>query len=295
MKKPNIIIAIPAYNEKRDIANVIDEIKRVMNTTEYLYTILILNDGSTDNTAAIAVQHGAIVVSHKRNRGLAQTFRDEMSECIRRKADIIVHTDADGQYPAAAIPALIQKVEQGYDLVLGSRFHRSCRHMPFLKWLGNWAFSIVLTQLTKVKLTDTTTGFRAFTREVAEEIQYINTFTYTQEQIIKAAKQKFRITEIPISPRPTRESRLFKSPWQYAVKAWINILRIYRDYEPLSFFGRIGGGFVITGIILGLYLTYRFITLGYVGKLPTTILTLLLLMMGLQIILFGFLADMLKR
>lgn len=296
-KGKKIIVAIPAYNEECDIGRVIDEIKQALSTTKYAssYSILIFNDGSHDNTVAIALQHGAIVASHKRNQGLAQTFRDEMKECINLGADIIVHTDADGQYPAAAIPALIEKVEQGYDLVLGSRFHRSLDHMPLLKWLGNWAFSIVLTQLTKVKLTDTTTGFRAFTREVAEDIQYINTFTYTQEQIIKAAKQKFRITEIAIKARPTRASRLFKNPWQYAVKAWINIFRIYRDYEPLQFFGRIGGFFVIAGIAMGLWLTYRFITLGYVGKLPSTVLTMLLIMVGLQIVLFGFLADMMRR
>ena len=294
----NIVIAIPAYNEEKDIGRVIDEINGVMRTTSYTFKILVFDDGSTDNTVTIAKQRGAVVASHKHNKGLAQTFRDEMIECVKLKADIIVHTDADGQYPAAAIPALIHKIEQGYDLVLGSRFRRSfksCSHMPFLKWLGNKAFAIVLTQLTKTRLTDTTTGFRAFTREVAEEIPYINTFTYTQEQLIKASKQKFKITEISISPRPTRASRLFKNPWQYAVKAWINILRIYRDYEPLSFFGRIGGLFVLAGSAIGIWLIYRFIALGYVGKLPSTILTILLIMVGLQIILFGFLADMMKK
>ena len=294
-KAKKIIIAIPAYNEENDIGRVIDEISSVMRATQYSYNILVLNDGSTDNTVAIAQARGAIVVSHKRNRGLAQTFRDEMIECIRMRADIIVHTDADGQYPAAAIPALIRKVEQGYDLVLGSRFRHTPAHMPALKLLGNWAFAVVLSQLTKIKLTDTTTGFRAFTREIAEEIKYINTFTYTQEQIIKATKQKFRIAEIPISTRPTRESRLFKSPWHYALKAWLNIIRIYRDYEPLYFFGRIGAFLMACGILLGAWLFYRFVTLGYVGKVPSTILTMLLIVGGLQIILFGFLADMMRR
>ena len=290
-----IIIAIPAYNEEKDIGRVLDEINAVMRSTSYRYEILVFDDGSKDRTTAIARSHGASVASHRRNQGLAQTFRDEMTECVRRKADIIVHTDADGQYPAAAIPTLIKKIEQGYDLVLGSRFRHIPKHMPFLKRLGNRAFAIVLSQLTKTRLTDTTTGFRAFTREVAEQITYINTFTYTQEQIIKATKQKFRITEIAIETRPTRESRLFKNPWQYALKAWINIIRIYRDYEPLYFFGRIGAFLIGCGLLLGASLLFRFVTLGYVGKLPSTILTMLLIVVGFQIILFGFLADMMRK
>ncbi|HLC81524.1 MAG TPA: glycosyltransferase family 2 protein, partial [Candidatus Nanoarchaeia archaeon] len=189
----------------------------------------------------------------------------------------------------------IEKVKSGYDLVLGSRFQGKIQHMPWLKRLGNIAFSYVLSSLTKTKITDSTTGFRGFTAEIAREINYINTFTYTQEQIIKAAKQGFKITEIPIIARKTRASRLFKSPFQYALKAWINIFRIYRDYEPLLFFGKIGTGLFTAGVLLGCWLVYRFLTLGYVGRTPSIILSLLLILMGIQIVLFGFLADMMKK
>ncbi|MEK6905103.1 MAG: glycosyltransferase family 2 protein, partial [Nanoarchaeota archaeon] len=262
----------------------------------YKYNILVLNDGSRDKTAQIALEHGAIVVSHRRNKGLAETFRSEMKECLERKADIIVHTDADGQYDPAQIPLLIKKVQEGHDLVLGSRFgRRKVRHMPFTKRVGNILFSKVLSSLTKIRITDSTTGFRAFTAEIAKEIDFINTFTYTQEQIIKAAKQGFKIVEIPVNTKRTRKSRLFKSPLQYAVKAWINIFRIYRNYEPLQFFGKIGLTFFSIGALLGVWLVYRFITLGNVGRLPTTVLSTLLMLVGIQIILFGFLADMINN
>jgi glycosyltransferase involved in cell wall biosynthesis len=290
-----IVITIPAYNEERTIDRVINEIRHVMDVTSYQYRILVLNDGSRDKTVEVASRQGAIVVSHKHNKGLAETFRTEMKECVRLDADIIVHTDADGQYAAEGIPRMLKKIEEGYDLVLGSRFKGKIQSMPLMKRLGNWAFSVVLSQLTSVRLTDTTTGFRAFTRDIAEDITYINTFTYTQEQIIKAAKQKFRITEIPIYARKTRSSRLFNGPLQYALKAWVNILRIYRDYEPLSFFLRIGGLFLAVGFAMGVWLVYRFITLGFVGRVPSTILSMLLILVGIQIILFGFLADMMKR
>jgi len=291
----NIIITIPAYNEERTLPRVLTEIQEVLAKTKYKYKILVVDDGSTDKTAEIARKYGTLVVSHKRNRGLAETFRTEMKECIRLNADIIIHTDADGQYHSKHIPQLIEKVEKGYDLVLGSRFSGKIQSMPFLKWIGNIAFSKVLSSLIKTRITDSTTGFRAFTGEIAREIQYINTFTYTQEQIIKAAKQGYKITEIPIIARKTRKSRLFKNPFQYALKAWINIFRIYRDYEPLMFFGRIGGALLGMGVVIGFWLVYRFLTLGYVGRTPSTILSVLLILVGFQIVLFGFLADMMRQ
>lgn len=291
--KPKIVITIPAYNEERDIVKTIREIKEVMKN--YNYKILVIDDGSKDKTKELAKKEGAIVFSHSSNRGLAETFRTEMKKCVDLKADIIIHTDADGQYFAEDIPRLIKKVEEGYDLVLGSRFGGVIKHMPFLKRFGNKAFAITFRHLTKTKLTDTTTGFRAFTRKIAEDIDYINKFTYTQEQIIKAAKQKFKITEILINTRETRPSRLFKSPFEYAVKAWINIFRIYRDYDPLKFFGIIGLLFFSFGFIIALFFLYLHLFGGGIkGHTGLLFLMLLLITMGIQIILFGFLADMKK-
>jgi len=290
-----VIITIPAYNEEPTIVKVIDEIKEAMEKTRYEYQILVLDDGSSDKTAYLSKKAGAVVYSNKRNIGLVATFREEIKQCLALKADIIVHTDADGQYVASSIPRLIEKIEQGYDLVLGSRFLGRIEHMPLMKRLGNYAFAIVLSQLTRTRLTDTTTGFRAFTKNLAENIQYINTFTYTQEQIIKAAKQNFKIAEIPITTRRTRESKLFKNSFEYALKAWINILRIYRDYEPLKFFGLFGLFFIFLGLIIGFWLLYLFFTTGRVGHIPSQILSLMLMVIGVQISLFGFLADMNRK
>jgi len=133
-----VVITIPAYNEEKTLGRVIKEIKEVMDKTSYNYQILVLDDGSKDRTIEIAKKNKAVVVSNKRNLGLAETFKNEMKECLKLKADIIVHTDADGQYPSFYIPEMVKKVEQGYDLVLGSRFGKGhYGNVSFMKKLGN--------------------------------------------------------------------------------------------------------------------------------------------------------------
>ncbi|MFA5142306.1 MAG: glycosyltransferase family 2 protein [Candidatus Woesearchaeota archaeon] len=289
-----VSILIPAYNEERTLPLVINDIKKVMNRTKYDYNIIVLNDGSKDRTEIVAKQKGAIVYSNSKNLGLAETFKNEMKFGLKHGAKILVHTDADGQYPAEYIPFMIKKIESGYDIILGSRFEKGHYSGSIMKKLGNIAFAKVFSSLLKIKLTDTTTGFRAFTREVAE-LPLINNFTYTQEQLIRAGKANLKIGEIAIKTRKTRPSKLFNGPLDYAIKAWINILRIYRDFEPLQFFGRIGLFLSGIGFLIGLFFVYLHLTSGIQGHIGLLFLMLILLSTGLQIILFGFLADMNKK
>ena len=291
-----IVVTIPAYNEERTIGKVIRDIRAVMDLYRYNYNVLVIDDGSRDKTAIEAKNAGAIVYSHPRNYGLAETFRSEIEKCLELNADIIVHTDADGQYLAEEIPQLIEEVKKGNDLVLGSRFKGKIESMPMVKRFGNLAFSKVISQVTRTKISDSQTGFRAFTREVAKNIRLSSTHTYTQEQIIRAVKQKFKIKEVPVYfAKRHGKSRLMRNPLEYAVKAWINILRIYRDYEPLKFFGLFGFMFFAVGFLLGLYVLYVFLTTGIVGRIPTVMLSVLLMSIGVQIWLFGFFADMSKK
>jgi len=285
-----IIVTIPAYNEEKTIVNVISNIKEIMDSNKYNYKILVVDDGSKDKTAEIAKNSGAIVYSHPYNYGLAETFQTEMQKCLELKADIIVHTDADNQYPAEEIPNLIDKIKQGDDLVLGTRFGKGKYSGSFMKSLGNKMFAKAFSNLFNMKITDTTTGFRAFTSEVAK-LELINTFTYTQEQIIRTIKAKMKIAEIPIRTNKTRKSKLFRNPFDYAIKAWINLFRIYRDYEPIKFFGLIGFLFAFPGFLIGLYFLYLHFTIGIKGHLGLLFLMLILIFSGLQIAIFGFLAD----
>ena len=233
-----IVVTIPAYNEGSTIAILIKEIHRVLKGRKYDYSILVVDDGSRDSTAKVAKNAGAIVLSHPKNYGLAETFRTEVKKALQMGGDIIVHIDADRQYLPKEIPNLVEEIKKGYDLVLGSRFMGKIEEMPLTKKLGNMAFSRVISNITGMRISDAQTGFRAFTRELAENIVIISNHTYTQEQIIKAVRQKYRIKEVPIYfARRKDRSRLISSPFGYAIRAWISITRIYRDYEPLKFFG----------------------------------------------------------
>ncbi len=294
-----VAITIPAFNEEQTLGPVLQDIKKIMDVQKQDYFIAVVNDGSTDKTEEIAKAAGAHVVSHPYNCGLAEAFKTEIKACLQKGADVIVHTDADGQYSADDILKLLHEIKNGYDLVLGSRFLGKIERMPFTKRLGNVLFSRAISHITRVKITDAQTGFRAFTKQVAK-LDIISSHTYTQEQIIRAIKNKYKIKEVPVDTKETRPSRLMRSPkvlqpFEYAAKAWINIFRIYRDFEPLKFFGYIAGIFFAGGFVLGSALLYNFFTSGKIGHLPAVVLTMLLVVASIQIFLFGFLADMNKK
>jgi len=284
--KIKIIVTIPAYKEEESIGNIIREIKE-----KYNYDVLVVDDGSPDNTSEVAELAGAIVVKHYRNLGLAKTFKTEMEHCLKLNADIIIHLDGDNQYNIDDLHKLVSKVKQGYDLVIGSRFLEDNYSGSFSKKIGNKLFAKLFTRLLKTKITDTTTGFRAFTPEVAK-IQLNTKFSYTHEQLIKAS-ERFKICEVSIRTNKTRNSRLFKNPIDYAIKAGVNLFRIYRDYNPLKFFSILSLLFIIPGLAIGSILSYWFIIDGTIhNRVPLAIVCIFLLLLGFQILIFGFIADM---
>jgi len=216
-----------------------------------------------------------------------------MKQALKLKPEMIIHIDADGQYDPKEISLMIKEVRKGTDLVLASRFKGKIEEMPLLKRLGNKAFSKVISNITNEKITDAQTGFRAFNQKIAE-LKIRSYHTYTQEQIIRAIKEKFTVKEIPciFRKRKNGKSRLMKNPFDYALKAWINILRVYRDYAPLKFFGLIGVGLSGAGVLIGLWLIYLHFSSGIEGHIALMILTMILIITGLQVVFFGFLADM---
>lgn len=292
-----LTVLIPMYNEERTVGKVIGDIKSVLGKTKFKYTILAIDDGSTDRSAEVARKAGAKVFSHSYNRGLASAFRTAIEKGLETRPDIMVHTDADGQYLAEDIPKLIKPIlDKEADLVLGSRFMGDIEHMPFMKKWGNRAFSRVISRISGVRITDGQTGFRAFTKDFAQKVKIISNHTYTQEMIIRAVKAGFRVREVPVyfARRREGQSKLISNPFEYALKAWINIFRVYRDYEPLRFFGVIGAVLFSIGFLMGLYVL---ISVLYSGipvldtMIPSILVSVLFLVSGIQILMFGFLAD----
>lgn len=294
-----IVVTVPAYNEEKTIGELVKGVRKSLDSSRYRgkYRIMVVDDGSRDKTAIAAKRAGAIVYSHPKNYGLAECFRTEIEKCLEMKADIIVHIDADLQYRPDEIQKLLGEIENGYDLVLGSRFKGKIEEMPLIKRLGNIAFSKVVSNITGLKISDAQTGFRAFTKEVAEKVPITSNHTYTQEQIIRAVRQKFRLKEVPIYfAKRDGKSRLIGNPFGYAIRASINLVRVYRDYEPLEFFGVMGFSTFTVGIGLGLYLIYfQFFGGGAFRHLGLMMLDVLILSIGLQVILFGFIADMNRK
>lgn len=288
-----ILVTIPAYNEEKTIGALISRIHKSMKNNRYNYKILVVDDGSSDKTAKIAKEAKATVYSHPKNYGLAETFRTEIEKSLDLGADIIVHIDADMQYQPEEIPKLIKEIENGYDLALGSRFLGKIEHMPLINRFGNIAFSKVASQVAEMDISDAQTGFRAFTKEFAKKVKIKSDHTYTQEQVIRAVKNKFRVKEVPIYfAKRKGKSRLISNPFSYALKAWINILRIYRDYKPLKFFGVMGFLIFSIGVLIGFYMLYLHFTTGISGHFALLMLNVVILSIGFQLLTFALLADM---
>ena len=226
----NVIITIPAYNEENDIEKTINDIRQVMDQTSYTYLIFVQDDCSTDKTLSIAKKSADFVDTNKQRQGLAITFQNEMDHCLALQGDIIVHTDGDGQYLPQYIPPLIEKVEQGYNFVIGSRFLDGINYgnSP-LKAIGNILFSALISLISGKKTTDVTSGLRAMDRKTAISIKIRSKFTYTYDQYLQAVEKKLKIFEIPVKGRKTRKSRLMKNVFDYTWKAFWDILINFRQ------------------------------------------------------------------
>ena len=233
-----LIIQIPCYNEAeqlpRTLAELPDEVEGFA-TVE----LLVIDDGSTDETIAVARAHGVDhIVRLTNNKGLAAGFQAGLDACLKLGADVIVNTDADNQYYGPHVSRLVAPILAGRaDMVVGDREVTEIEHFSPLKKtlqrLGSW----VVRQASSTKVPDTTSGFRAYNREAAIQLLVVSKFTYTLETIIQAGKQLVAIDHVPVRTNPkTRESRLFPSMGAYVRRNAVSIFRIYAQYEPLRVF-----------------------------------------------------------
>ncbi len=288
-----LIIQIPCLNEAGTLPEMLAEIPRHIEGVDEI-EILLLDDGSTDGSAEVARQHGVDhVVRSTRSRGLAATFKAGIDAALELGADIVVNTDGDNQYPGSAIAALVGPILRGEaDMVVGDRQVASVEHFSFtkkkLQTLGSW----VVRQVSGTDVPDTTSGFRAFTRQTAQRLNLVSDYTYTLETIIQAGKKKLAIAHVPIEARQTRPSRLIRSNWDYVKRSASTIIRIYAMFEPLKFFSYVSAAFIVPGIFLGLrYLYFREVLGEGQGHIQSVVLAGVFLILGFIIFLIGLVAD----
>src|SRR3954463_2336069 len=236
-----LIIQIPCLNEEETLPATLADLPREVpgfDTVEWL----VIDDGSTDRTIAVARENGVDhIVKLTNNKGLAAGFQAGLDACLKLGADVIVNTDADNQYNGADIPKLVVPIVEGRaDMVVGDRETDNIEHFSPLKKrlqkLGSW----VVRRASETDVPDTTSGFRAYNREAAIQMAVVSKYTYTLETIIQAGKLLVATDHVPIGTNPkTRESRLFPSMSSYVRRNAVAIARIYTQYEPLKVFSRL--------------------------------------------------------
>ena len=289
-----LIIQIPCLNESGTLSVALNELPRNVPgfaTVEWL----VIDDGSTDDTAAIASQLGVDhVIRHPTNRGLATAFMTGLEACLKLGADVIINTDADNQYNAGDIPALTGPILDGSaDMVVGARPIDDTEHFSWIKKklqrIGSWAVRVA----SNTRVEDAPSGFRAISRETAMRLNVFNAYTYTLETIIQAGMSNLRVLSVPIRTNADlRPSRLVKSIGSYVKRSLVTILRVFVIYRPLAFFLWIGALLGAIGLAAGIRYTYFYFVGQGSGHVQSVVLSSLCLTLSAVMVMLGILADL---
>ena len=291
-----LIVQIPAYNEEVTIAQTLRDIPRKLEGINIIET-LVIDDGSTDGTAAAARKAGAThVVQLRSHRGLSAAFTAGIDAALRLGADIIVNTDADNQYAGADIARLVAPIARGTaEVVIGDREVAKSEHMsPFkrlLQRLGSWTVG----KASGLSVADVTSGFRAFSREAALQINVFNPFTYTLETIIQSGNRNLGVQSVAIRTNaPTRPSRLYRGMGTYLRKSVATIFRIYTLYKPLKTFFAAGALLMLAGMAIGARFLWFMARGEHGGHVQSLILAAVFLIVGFQTLLIALIADLIS-
>lgn len=291
-----LIIQIPCYNEAETLEIALNDLPKKIDGIDEI-EVLIINDGSSDNTVEVARNWGVnYVVNFKRNKGLAKGFMAGLDACLKNGADIIVNTDADNQYNGADIKKLVQPIIEGKtDIVIGERPISETEHFSPLKKklqkFGSW----VVRKASKSEIPDAPSGFRAYSREAAMQMNVANEYTYTLETIVQAGRNQIAMMSVPIRTNgELRPSRLFSSMFGYIKKSMLTILRAFMMYKPLMFFSILGGTIFTIGAIVGVRFLVFFLQGSGSGHIQSLILASTLLLIGFQTFVIGLQADLIS-
>ncbi len=291
-----LIVQIPCYNEERTLPQTVADIPRRIEGVDEV-EILVIDDGSSDQTVEVAQEIGVDhIVRHKVNKGLAHSFRIGVETCLQLGADIIVNTDGDNQYVGADIPKLIAPILNGQaDVVIGDRRTSMVEHFSASKkWLQRLG-SYVVRKLSSTEVPDAVSGFRAFSRSAALQLNIVSPFSYTIEMLIQVGRKKIAVTSVPVRTNPkTRESRLFQSIPEFIERSLTTMIRIYTMYRPLRVFFYIGLVLSIIGTVPILRFLYFYFSGEGQGHIQSLVLGGTLLVIGFITFMIGLLADLIN-
>ncbi|MCR5405347.1 MAG: glycosyltransferase [Lachnospiraceae bacterium] len=292
-----LIIQIPCLNEAQTLEIALNDLPRHIDGIDEI-EILIINDGSVDNTVEVARNWGVnYVVSFTKNKGLAKGFMAGIDACLRNGADIIVNTDADNQYCGADIEKLVRPILEGKaDVVIGERPIDATEHFSPLKKKLQHFGSYVVRVASKTDIPDAPSGFRAFSRDAAMHLNVMNNYTYTLETIVQAGRTSMAITSVPIRTNgELRKSRLFHSMFGYVKRSMLTIVRAFMMYRPLTFFSILG----LIPFTIGFAFVIRFLVFFFRGAgnghIQSLVFSSTLMMLGFMTFIVGLQADVIAN
>lgn len=239
----SMLVILPALNEASTIQSVLSRVPRQLPGVDRV-ELLVVDDGSTDDTARLAREAGASVISHGKNMGVGAAVQSGIDEAVRRQVDLAVNIDADGQFSPEDIPKLVAPILDGRaDFVTASRFKDPALRprMPSVKRLGNWGMARIVSAIIGVRFDDVSCGFRAYSRETLLRLVLLGGFTYTQETFLVLGQKGLRLAEVPMQVRGVREvgkSRVASNLFRYGYRTLGIILSVLRDHSPGAVFNR---------------------------------------------------------
>jgi glycosyltransferase involved in cell wall biosynthesis len=290
-----LVVVIPALDEAATLPQTIDDLPEHLDGFDEL-ELIVVDDGSSDGTSEIAFAQGAHrVVRFPQNRGLSEAFGAGIDAAVRAGADVVVWFDADNQYAASGIPALVAPILDGRaDIVVGERRGAGVAEFSASKRALQRFGSAVVRRASRTDVPDATSGFRAYSREAALRLNVLGRFTYTLESLIQAGRSGLAVASVPVETNPRlRRSRLFSSTGEYLLRSTTQLLRAYATYEPLRTFLYIAAAaFVGACVIFGRFLYYYAEGNGR-GHIQSLILGAVLAIVAFQAVVLGILGDLL--
>lgn len=289
-----LIIQIPCFNEAQVLSKTLAQLPRRLAGFDQV-EILVVDDGSKDNTADVAREAGADhIVLLNRHVGLAQAFMRGLDASLRVGADVIVNTDADNQYRAEDIERLVSPILAGEaEMVIGDRGVGTVEHFPLHKRFLQKIGSRVVSATAGIEIPDATSGFRAMTRQVALETMVLSNYSYTLETLIQAGAKRVRVAFVPVETNPPeRPSRLFRSVRNYLVNSAVTIMRSFAMYRALRIFTVISVLMLTAGVIIGGRFVFFYLQGRGGGMVQSLILAAVFLIVGFITFLIGLIADL---